>query len=537
MDAVKSLVQSAVGSGARQIIIKTELLSEKQKKRLEWQRCYEGKLFDDQNRTYKWGTQADFFGNEIDRDRWKPLYVPSIAKDMVKTLSSYLVGKDKFPSINITSTEQHFEPLEIPPGYENDKAAGQAKAQAEALQTWAKAVLDQVDLVGVVRVALREALVKEDSAVLVRYFGGHMWATVPDRTWCSWSYSENDGKTLDRFTEMYFFKRQGVTNDNGSDKEFVFFRELTTTHWIDHEIPLDPRGDGKTELGDPIVIFDGPHGFDFCPVVAYENVDCESIYADEVLCNIKGHIEGCNDVKAGIRKNAQPQWVLLKESGDSAHIAEMPGADEDAPLKSGKLWELEGRSVQSFANGTDGYEMAVKDLDNERYEIRSSANIIDIPADNEQSGRALALRLSPHYSAIDQLRGSIERSIKETVTKLLLGAMTRIKDLVLDEGVPRPKKLTAFKVALDWGGLMPVTPEIVKQEFENIGTLREQGLMSKKSAMEYSLPLVNIEDIDAEMRQLDIEHEKEEENSARLAEAAFGAMKDDDNEAEDEDDG
>lgn len=535
MDAVKELMQAAQGTGCRQIIIKQELLSEKQKCYLKWQRCYEGKLFDDHSRTYKWGTQADFHGNEIDRDRWKPLYVPSIAKDMVKTLSSYLVGKDKFPTINITSPEHCFEALEIPPGYENDKAAGQAKAQGEALRVWARAVLDQVDMVDVVRNALREALVKEDSAVLVRYFGGYMWATVPDRTWCSWSYSEKDGKTLDRFTEMFFFKRHGVTNEDGSDKEFVFFRQLTATDWIEHEIPLEPRGDGKTGLGTPIVIFDGPHGFDFCPVTAYENVDCESIYANEVLENIKGHIEGCNDVKAGIRKNAQPQWVLLKESGDSGMMAGMPGADEDSPLKSGKLWELEGRSVQSFANGTDGYEMAVKDLENERFEIRSSANIIDIPADNEQSGRALALRLSPHYSAIDQLRGSIERSIKETVTKVLKGAMTRIKDLVLDDGIPRPRQLKTFTVSLDWGGLMPVTPEVIKQELENMQMLKDLGYMSQKSGMEYSLPLVNIDDIDAEMRQLDIEREKSEENAARLAEAAFGAVNDDDDDEEDDD--
>lgn len=520
MDPIQLFISDTTGQKSRQILIKNNWLTKKQKDYLAWEACYKGALFSESTRLHPWGTKGPY----VDRNQWIPIFIPSIAKDMVKTLSSYIVGRDKFPCINVTSTSKNlFKNLETPAGYEAGSDEGQQKAQAYALQKFANAVINQVELSAAVRRVLRQLLVKEDAAMVLRFFAGNMYAHVPDRTWSSWEYQEDNPKVLSVYREMYFFTREGEQRKDGQPQEYLFYREITETDWVDQEIPLVEKTANGTGLGDPVVVFNTPHGFGVCPVIIYENTDRQSIYADEVLANIKGYIEYCNDLKAGIAQNMDPQWVALKGEEEGPMPA-MPGEEDEAPLERGKLWEIKAKSIQSFSNGTEGYEMALKDCDKQRYEIRASANIIDIPEDNEQSGRALALRLSPQYAAIDDLRGSIEKSLKETVEKLLTCAMTRAGDLSLAEDVPIPTKLEGIKVSLDWGGLMPVTPEIVGQEAENIALIEQAGYMSKKSARAYMLPLVNVEDIEAETRQIEIERQEQEQNAASLAEAAFKTM-------------
>lgn len=530
MDSIKAFVSQRLDSKPRKIYAEEDNLTDKQKMFIEWDRCYKGELFKSPKRKYPWGSKTTPLGTPVNPDMWKPIYVPSIAKDMVTTMASYIVGTDKFCSINVTTTEVDlFEALDIPLGYEEDEDAGRAKAQAEALQKFVTAILEQADIQGAVSNVLEQALPKGDGAMLVRYWGNRMWYTVPNRTWAHWVFSQEDPSDINSYNELYFFKRDGDLDENGDKQKYIFLREIDETNWREYEIPLirDKHGTSQLKMGDPKTLFDAPHHMGSCPVVAYENTNKCSVFENEIMENIRAYIEYKNDIKAGIRKNMNPQWVLMKDSDqDSQMRAALPGGgnDKKKPLTQGKLWELAGKSIQSFANGTEGFEMAMKDSENDRFEIRASANIIDIPDDNEQSGKALALRLAPHYSKIDRLRGGIGKAIKTTVRKTLDGAMYRRESLDLGEDVHIPKKLGGYRISLDWGSLMPVTPEMIKEETANIREMDDAGYISKKSGAGYLLPLVNIEDPDAESRQIELERKKNEENQVAMAEAAFKSM-------------
>lgn len=511
------------GLDARIVVLKENLLSDLQKELLRFERCYRGKQFDEITRVYAWGTRL-IGKNKITRDQWKPRFIPPLAKELVKTHSAYLMGNDKFPSINVKSSQALYSQLDIPEGYEGDTETGQAKAQADTLQTFARSVLEQAKAQLRVTSAVEKALVKRQQPVLIQVYAGKVRYALPDRTWCNWGRSDENPDEIDWFQESYLFRRAG---DESKD-EYLYQRRVDTERWQELEYPIIVDSEGKHKLGEPVVLLDEAHGLDFCPVVIFPDDEsiAVSLFEDGMDENIKGHIEMYNDVRWGVFSNADPQWVLIKDAGDEAQRAGRPGQKDDEPLKKGDLWELIGSSIQSFANQTEGYVLAGETLEKEEALIRRASNTIDIPLDNDQSGRALEYRLMPQFAAIDRYRVGIDESLTLLVWKSLLAAVAYADSLVLPEGVQAPRSLDGVTIELDWGEMETVTPALVMEYLSNIREMLDMKLLSHRSAQNQSLPLVRIEDIEAERRQIQIEEDERRQDEISLADAAFDAMKD-----------
>jgi hypothetical protein len=508
--------------------VKEGTLSGFQEQLLEYDKCYKGQLFDDPNRCYEWGRRYDpFTRSPIARELWKPNYMPQTGRELVDTQTANLVGKDKFPAIRVTSAKPLFAHLPTPEPEDGDESTPeqrQARAQAKALQAFADKVLSLAELPKQAVEAVRMGLVRGEEPLLLRVHGKKPRLTVRNRTWCHWGYLKDDPDTLAWYREAFFFKRK-VPDDKGviQDKWFLFLRQINQQLWLEQEYPIetDPAT-GQETFGPAVEIRRDQHALGYVPVSIYATPDRQSMYANGVLENVKHHIEGYNDVRAGTLKNAQPQWVALKDGGtNGSNLALGTPGQKKEPLRPGELWELEAKSIASFSNQVEGYTTAGQLLEQERQAMRASSGILDIPPDNEQSGRALILRLAPQFSSTDNLRTSFGPAIVDTVRKTLLAALKHQAAIDFGPDLALPSTLEGIEISVDWGQLLPITPEVVAEEIANVKEMRAERLMSKQSAMEYLLPLFGIDDIASEQARLAAEAAEELEQQLALAEAAF----------------
>ena len=81
----------------RKIITRIHGLTKDQQEMEEYDRCYSCQLFND--RYNRWDIKYDQLGNYIPQDMRKPLYHDPIGKEIIDTVSSFVFGTDKFPSI------------------------------------------------------------------------------------------------------------------------------------------------------------------------------------------------------------------------------------------------------------------------------------------------------------------------------------------------------------------------------------------------------------------------------------------------------
>lgn len=527
---------SPPGAEEKKILIRNEYLTDYQKNLLDAQRAYDGCLFDgDPNRRYEWGTRLDSRGNDVERDWWKPRFMPSLAKDLVKTVSSYLTGKDKFPTIHPIGKAE----FEVKPGNGEAKKTPeeQEREQRRLFADWFKALKESLDFENQVAQCLDNMLVKGQAPLMLSFYGGRLWYLHPAREWCNWSYSENRPDQLALFRESYFFTRHGDVDPVSLDPIiYLWVREITGKTWTETETPIKKSEVGE-KLGETVILKQYEHKLPFFPVIIYETPDQRGVLTENVIRNLRGYIESYNDMHCGAFKNAQPQWVLLKDpEADRSLAAKLPArpgeaqsaasASDRTPLEPGLMWELYGRQIQSFENNAQGYEMGLQVLESEKSDLRQSVDIIDIPPDSEMSGKALMLRFGPQYSSIDRLRVRVSSAIRETAIKTMWAGFLYQSELVLSEDAPRPRKMDGESLSadLDWGQLIPITSDVIAEEVANASDARDAGFLSTETAQERILPMFNVSDIEGEKERIRREKEEKELNDIALADAAFKKM-------------
>jgi hypothetical protein len=253
-----------------------------------------------------------------------------------------------------------------------------------------------------------------------------------------------------------------------------------------------------------------------------------------MLTNIRGYIESYNDVHCGTFDNMRPQWVALRKAAEASYAAQKaarPGGEdeEEEPLKKGRLWNISADSVQSFANQTAGYEMGNLILASEKGEIRGQAKIIDIPPDTDLSGRALVMLFGPQYAAIDRWRNRCEKAFRDLILKIIKAAFSRLSELAIGPDTPAPKaaKAAQIKITLDWGQLIPITPDVVSAELDNVIRAIDSCLLSTETAQEYVLPLFHVDDPECEREKIEREKAERAANEMAIASANFESMKGD----------
>lgn len=501
---------------AREIIPPPGGYSDFQKQLIKYRECYRSKLLDDECRRTTWGERYDDLGRRIDRKNWKPLVRPAIGKILVHTQHAYLVGADKFPAISLVTQDEEPFPGLPPLEKVDDPALAASMAQKRALQTFLDELMKSARLKDAIEDAVLEALILKDQPLILRFYDGLPYYTVPDRLWCDWGFQKRRPRELEWFEERYFFKRKV----GKQDKTFYYLRHIDTTDWKVWEVEINDEtklnDEGELDLGEPIESF--AHGFGFVPVSLFSFKS--SIFADEMVENIKGYIEYRNDLMAGVSGNMDPQRTLLTKPGGPRPMGR-PGDEEKAPLERGALWELEGDSIQSFSNDTEGYKVAQTDLADAKDDLYQAARILMIPADNEQSGKALAIRSGPQISETMRLRTDVGYGMVDSVDKLVKGS-AKVK---LKVDVEAPPALTQFTVQLDWGQLLPMTPEDIQTELENAqnasGGTGGKQLLSERTAKRYIGPYFNVEDQAEEDEQIEKEQAAAQQQQLDLQSAAF----------------
>lgn len=493
-----------------------------------YRRCYQGKLFDNDGRRVPWGQRYDDLGRSIDRKTWKPVVRPAIAKIMAHTHQAYLVGADKMPSLSIVSKDpEPFPGLEPLPDIDNPELA-KSMAQKRALQTFLDELMCESDFQQVIEDATLEALTLKEQPVLLRFYGGLPFYTLPDRLWCDWGFSDINPRELAWFEEKYFFKRK----EGKKEKEFLYRRYIDASRWSEWEIEVTDQvklnDDQLLEMPDPLS--DVVHNLGFVPVTIVKFK--QSLFADEMVDNIKGYIEYRNNIMSGVSGNMDPQRVLLNKPNGPKPKGK-PGDDDAEALQRGALWELEGDSITSFANDTEGYKVAQVDIAEAKDDLFQAARVLMIPPDNEQSGRALTIRMAPQFAETMRLRNDVGKAIQEMGQKLILSAL-KVKNKL---DCPAPTQLKQFKVQLDWGQLIPVTPEDIKLELENtdLAVNSEKPLISTRTARRYIGPYFGIEDQGEEDEQIEKEQLEARERQQEMIDAAAENTKDP-TEKEDDDD-
>jgi len=499
---------------AREIIPPPTGYSKFQEQLIDYRRCYKTELFDEDCRRIPWGQRYDDLGRQIDRKNWKPVVKPAIGKIMVHTQQAYLVGADKFPAISLVTKDEAPFPGLDPLDDVDDPELAASLAQKRAVQSFLDELLKASRLQDMIEDAVLEGLALKEQPVLLRFYDGYPYYTLPDRLWCDWGYFERNPRELEWFEEKYFFKRKVM----GKEKTFLYKKRIDSIAWIEWELEITDKTDlddqGEIDFGVPL--FALKHGLGFVPVSIVKFKD--SMFSDEMIDNIKGYIEYRNNIMAGVSGNMDPQRVLLTKPKGPGTAGRPGDAEDDEPLQRGAVWELEGDSIQSFANDTEGYKVAQTDIAESKDDLYQAARIMVIPQDNEQSGKALMLRLGPQIAENMRHRSDLGYSIVDIVEKLVKGSFK--VQLKLPE-VEIPTGLKTFTVQLDWGNLLPVTPESIQLELQNTESAVMNGFLSKRTARRYILPFFNVEDIAEEEEQIEKEQMESQQQQLDMQAAAF----------------
>lgn len=491
-------------SVTRNIFIKAYGMTAEQKRMQRYQDCYHGRLFDQPGRRFDWGCKWDVNGYQLSRKMWKPLCIPSIAKEIIHTHEAYLFGEDKFPTINVTKE-----------GVDNNTEI-QEYADNLFLKSGLKSKMQEMCI---------EVLQLKECPVVFWFYNGKPMIRVLDRKWCKITRNDNDPDEIMSLTEQYLMEEE-PKNPWDEKKEYWFRRQINQTNWTEWKVPVDKNEDEIPEFKPAFITFDVEHNLGFCPAVMFEIP--QAVFSDEIVNNIEGYIEFYNDIKSGIIKNMDPQRAILIDEDDMS----LDGGEEDSePLQRGALWKLKGRSLVDFAAQTAGYETALKLLEKEREEILRACFVISIPADNEQSGKALAMKMAPQYAAILKYRSCIGDGLIELCEKLLKAInIINPTEFLTDSELLKIPDYKNVQISLDWGDVFPVTEDSKAKMIDNASAAHRDGMISMRLMQRYIIPLFGQDDIEDEIRQIEEEREANRLNQVRLL--AENEEKEDDEEEE-----
>lgn len=500
-------------NAARLIEIKLNGLSPEQQRIQRLQDCYHGRLFDDPKRDQPWGRLFDSSGRDIDKERWKPIFIPSIGKEIVHRHIDALFGGDSFPDIVPVTETEIFSPQDLVmaaaqeiTGLDTEQAERQRRTMInEKLAEFTKAILfDQADLMVKAAEIAAQAIVCEKAPVSIKFINGRACIESHDVKWSDWEFSPDDPTMIAWFREQYCY--EAFSPDTGKVRHYWYRYEIDQEAAYEWVIEVGKKDKDKIpQWGAPQNIY--PHNLGFCPLVIWEMPGCQSIFSDEIVNNIEGFIAFYNDVLTGLNANMNPQFALLrKEDPDIPTLNSPPGTRKE-PLKKGAVWQLTGDQLVKFASDTEGYISGMEQAGKMESNIKRAARIIDVPESTELSGEALRVLLKPMHSATMAFRTALGEGGLLPLAKMLLKAAIILRaHLALPPNIAIPI-LPDFDLKLDWGSLLPVTEQNKIQSLDIAERMKTLGF-SEYSSLRYVASLVGVEDIEADQRRKEEEQER-----------------------------
>lgn len=499
----------------RKIIIKLHSLSPEQRMLDEYERCYSCHLFD--GRAYDWSQDfSDYTGEYIKQDKRKPHFEDPIGKEIIDTISAFVFGSDKFPSIafkamqDIYPKEDLFERA-IDDGTLkeeklkelNDREKKKLKVDLcnDELHKLSSGILTPRLLNLPMLEATRQALIFGHSIVVIKLVDGVFYLEVINfKNVCNLEFHEFIPEKIMKFSEIYLY--EDVDKENPTRMANYWFRRDFTEK---EEIYYQPIKE-NSQKGLPSTFRwerNGKktvkHDLGFCPAILFKAPNGRSLFYGQ-LENIKNYIYYTNNIYSGTRKNMDPQYAVL--FGEEAMIDD----SNRSPKRKGGIWAFTGaKSIEAISPGSGGYDTAREFRKDLKKDIMKACRVDDVPANNQQSGAALTIRLAPTIDAIGEYRicfgekGLLE--VCEMILKIAILQQEKGKEILIRNNAIIPKS-DKFICSLGWGEKMPVTEDSIMKAITNSLTAYKGGLIDLEHAVKKIAPFFNVIDIEDMLHKL-----------------------------------
>lgn len=497
----------------RRMIVRLHGLPPELKELEEYEQCYTGHLFAD--KTIPWSMEYDqYTGNMILEKQRKPYFCDPIGKEIIDTISAFVFGSDKFPSISFKTTkniyldedlqERAIDRGDLDEEKINDMDDKQKKKLDirlcnEELQKFALSILTPALLNQPVLEATRLALLMGRSIVILKSIEGVYYLEVINfKNVRNLVMDEIIPNKIKSFSEMYMFE-DNDPNDPTKTVIFYYRRDFNEkSEILYHPIPEEKNRSFPKymtwKIKNKI-----EHNFGFCPAVMFEAPNARSIFYGQVE-NIRAYIYLTNNIYSGLRNNMNPQWALLLNDD---------GVDDDEnyqPRRRGNIWAFSGaNSLDAIAPSTGGYDTAREFRKDLRKDILKSCRIDDIQPSNQQSGEALTIRMAPTLDAIGEYqicfgdKGLLK--LCEMILNISIIFKQRNQDILIRNDSIVPDE-PYYICSLGWGEKMPVTEDTVLKAVTNALTAYKGGLMDLEHAVNYIAPYFNVIDVDDMLKKI-----------------------------------
>ena len=502
------------------IVISKYGLNEDQREMDEFERCYHGNLFSD--RSIGWDEDYDERTRTyIKQERRKPFFEDSLAKKIIDAHTGHIFGYDKFPTIIVNTVNKEMYSDDIINKHHDESDAEpddidkqKLKVVNFELQKFANTIFSEAHLNTTMLDACRTGLQCGKVIIVFKMIDGKFHLEVINPKWVTdLVFDDRIPYKVKSFTELYQY--QGVDPLDRTKIAYFWYKRVFNEEFeIEYE-PLIDNGDGMDMSNYKFKIKkDGKqeHGLGFCPAVFMHTPGQKSVLHGQID-NIKSYIYMTNNIYKGIRANMDPQWALMADDG----------FNDSEPKRKGNIWVFYNtRDIKAISPDTKGYEQARLFRQELKHEILEACRVLEVPADNNQSGAALKIRLAPQLDAVGEYKSYFgDRALVKLCTMMITAAIiiSETQELALPPNVYTPSS-DDMSVGLDWGDILPVTEDTKSRMIENATVAREATFITWEAGVRYIAPAFGISDVDQMIRQLQDEKraEEEEENLAREAE-------------------
>jgi Phage portal protein, SPP1 Gp6-like len=356
-------------------------------------------------------------------------------------------------------------------------------------------------------------------AILLRILKGRVFPTVLETKCLTPVWDPEEPDKLLSVTEKY--RADGKTlQDSGWD---IAADMLNVDHWFrrdwtgDEEIWFTPLPVKDETEGKPFVRDEErtvQHRLGFCPVVWIKNLPGPSASGDpnDGACTFRSAIETqiecdyqLSQAGRGLKYSSDPTLLIKEPAGGDDEVIRSAGnalvvsKDGDA-----KLLEIGGTAVEAVL----GYvkmlrEMALESI----HGNRSNADKVAAA----QSGRALEMLHQPLICVADKLRTSYGEHGLLCLMNMIIQASQKYPLRALG----KPVTLSAAEpLSLKWTAFFNPTWADRQLQGQTLEGLRNAGLMSRETAVGALANEYDIEDVSAEINQIEAD---EKAQDARLA--------------------
>lgn len=509
----------------RQIYVKLDDLTPKQAEVHRLQSVYNGTMFDnDKARIYPWNETETKSGTTIPESKRYPLFIHPIGQDVVDSHVSQLFGEQYFPKIKISALA---DTLFTMPQGEADALSYNSAMLQQIFDDFTEDLSMSLDFSDIAA----EAIIARRACLYLKVVAGKPKHEVLDYKWLEVERDDNDPEIITAVVQEYTFK---ACDKEGKEQEYYYRREINTVAEVYYEPQIKTEDKIKWETVPKETIY---HGLSFCPVIEARNIGDESIYDNKMLENIKEFIGHYNSMLCGSKSGSMPLYFnrISPTNNQGYDITHNPAQQEAAgkDINRGALVDVYGDQIMPATADTAAIEHHAKVCDRLASVILHAAKVFRVQDDNDQSGKAISIRVSPQTNQTLSYRSQFGRYVKRCV-KMWLRIIAELHGqeylyetedgqteryvvrLALPPNTEMPVQADwceYVKVTLLWGELSPETEETKGQKIQNAQGMKDLGF-SEQASKEYVAHSVGVSNIAADDDLKDAELERELERQS-----------------------